>query len=263
MKQTYFKISVVFSVLMLVLAGCSPSPVAAPASGAPAATQTTTASANSNPSATVTSMHFDETGEAPNYTITGEVPTIVASTDPNVQAFNSLTYGLYQLFVADFKTSLQDASATPIMAGSSLDVKYKIVSPPGSIISIKYEILGFMDGAAHPYHLNPTITFNLATGKELTLDNLFLPGSNYLQGIADYCRSELTTRNIGFEMFANGADPLPENYQNWNITPDGLMITFTEYQVAAYAAGPQEVTIPYSTLKTAIDPQSPLGKFIQ
>jgi hypothetical protein len=52
--------------------------------------------------------------------------------------------------------------------------------------------------------------------------------------------------------------PTPENYRNWNIATDGLMITFDEYQVAAYAAGPQTVVVPYSELQAVIDPASPL-----
>jgi hypothetical protein len=125
--------------------------------------------------------------------------------------------------------------------------------------------MGYSDGAAHPYHFSRTVTFNLATGQDVTLDQLFLAGSDYLQIFSDVSKAELSTRDIGFndEVFASGADPLPVNYQNWNITADGLLITFDEYQVAPYAAGPQTVTLPYSALKDVIDPQGPLGKFIQ
>jgi hypothetical protein len=54
-----------------------------------------------------------------------------------------------------------------------------------------------------------------------------------------------------------------ENYRNWNITPDGLMITFDEYQVAPYAAGPQTVTVPYSELRGLINPEGVLKQFTQ
>jgi hypothetical protein len=42
-----------------------------------------------------------------------------------------------------------------------------------------------------------------------------------------------------------------------------LLITFDEYQVAPYAAGPQKVAIPYSELRALINPQGPLGKLSQ
>jgi hypothetical protein len=142
-------------------------------------------------------------------------------------------------------------------------VKYELLSPPGDIFSIKFSAMGYSDGAAHPYHFSRTVTFDLEAGQEITIDQLFLPGSNYLQIFSDVSKAELSTRDIGFDMFASGADPLPENYQNWNITADGLLITFDEYQVGPYAAGPQLVSVPYNALKDIIDPQGPLGGFIR
>ena len=62
-------------------------------------------------------------------------------------------------------------------------------------------------------------------------------------------------------MFSDGAKPTPENYAVWNISAEGLVITFNEYQVAAYAAGPQEVVIPFAALKDILDPQGPLNTF--
>lgn len=86
------------------------------------------------------------------------------------------------------------------------------------------------------------------------------PGTDYLGLIASYYQDELSRRNIGYDgLFVSGADPTPENYRNWNITPGGLLISFDPYQVAAYAAGPQEVLIPYAKLSAIIDPNGPLG----
>ena len=54
-----------------------------------------------------------------------------------------------------------------------------------------------------------------------------------------------------------------ENYRSWNITPKGLQITFDDYQVTPHAAGPQQVLVPYATLKALIDPAGPLAEFIK
>jgi hypothetical protein len=45
------------------------------------------------------------------------------------------------------------------------------------------------------------------------------------------------------------------------ITKKGLWITFDPYQVAAYAAGPQTVLVPYSALKDIIKPDGPVATF--
>jgi hypothetical protein len=54
---------------------------------------------------------------------------------------------------------------------------------------------------------------------------------------------------------------VPENYAVWNLSAEGLVITFNEYQVAAYAVGPQVVVIPFTALKDISDPRGPLTTF--
>ncbi|MFO7584726.1 MAG: DUF3298 domain-containing protein, partial [Anaerolineales bacterium] len=61
------------------------------------------------------------------------------------------------------------------------------------------------------------------------------------QGMRDVLRAILG--------FSGGAEPLPENYRNWNLTYEGLLITFDEYQVAPYAAGMQQVLVPFDVLE--------------
>jgi len=62
-------------------------------------------------------------------------------------------------------------------------------------------------------------------------------------------------------MFPEGAEPKPENYQVWNFDFDNLLITFEQYQVMPYSAGPQTMTIPYYRLKDELNPASPLVDF--
>ena len=66
----------------------------------------------------------------------------------------------------------------------------------------------------------------LESGQEVQLAALFEPGSDYLKVISDYCIAELNKRDIG--AWLEGAAPIPENYRVWNITTEGLIITFNE-----------------------------------
>ncbi len=54
--------------------------------------------------------------------------------------------------------------------------------------------------------------------------------------------------------------PTVENYGVWNISLDRLEITFNEYQVAAYYAGPQTVTIPLAAIQKNLIPDAGLVK---
>ena len=124
--------------------------------------------------------------------------------------------------------------------------------------------MGYAEGAAHPYHYNMTFNYDLEQGKKLSLDELFRPDSNYLEAVSSYCIFDLSKRDIGFYGgFEQGAEPTPENYRNWNITSNGLMITFDEYQVAPYAAGAQTVVVPYEKLKTVIKPRELMSNITQ
>ncbi len=214
---------------------------------------------------TLTSVASETDGASPNYKITLQTPTLTGSDDPRVKAFNEQITALLQKAADDFKNNVtSNAIAIPGVSGSEFDEQYKNTAPQGNIVSIQFQMLGYVSGMAHPYHLNPTFTYDIEGGKVLALGDLFLPNSDYLTPISKYCAAELSKRDIGFTAdFTQGADPKPENYQNWNITPDGLAIIFSEYQVAPYAAGPQTVTIPYGELKDLIDPNGPLASFVK
>jgi hypothetical protein len=210
---------------------------------------------------TLSENTLEDSGKGPDYTLKADTPVLRGSSDPRVEKFNQAVAARVQEAVDRFKQDLLMQPVTPISAGSYFSLTYELISPPGNLLSLQLHIEGYSDGAAHPYHLTSSYNYDLEKGQEVTLDQLFLPGSEYLTPIADYCSAELSKRNIGFEMFSDGAKPLPENYAVWNVSADGLVITFNEYQVAPYAAGPQEVTIPFTALKDIINPQGPLNTF--
>ncbi len=210
----------------------------------------------------LTAVTAEEKSALPQFDITRQTPVLNGSDDPRVQAFNREMLSLVDQAAVDFKYNLVSLTPPPDSLGSSLDVRYSLLSPPGDILSIKFEMVGYVAGAAHPYHLSRTVNFDLEQGRALALAELFIPGSDYLSAIAQYCIAQLRTRDIDFADFASGAAPTPDNYRNWDITTGGLLITFEEYQVGPYAAGPQLVTIPYAALAQWIQPNGPLAPFV-
>ncbi|HUI88893.1 MAG TPA: DUF3298 domain-containing protein [Anaerolineales bacterium] len=250
-------------ILMIALSGCST--LGVPATPTPAPTQTSAPTATPVPfyqQITVATTNFSDSGKSPDYAITAQIATINGS-DPRAVAFTAEMNRFVQGLIADFKKNMASLGPPPIQATSSFDVRYQVISPPGNILSIKYQTEGYVAGMAHPYHSNYTFNYDLEAGKDIALNNLFLPNTDYLGALSKYCAAQLGTRDIDFKDFSQGADPTADNYKNWNIAPDGLMITFDEYQVAAYVAGPQVVTVPYSELKNLIDPKGPLASFIK
>ncbi|HEX2696497.1 MAG TPA: RsiV family protein [Anaerolineales bacterium] len=252
-------------VFLFILACVSITPAVPTATPTPARTQTQVPLSQQ---LTLTSKPISEevkqSGKFPDYKITAQIPQLTGGDDPHVQELNQRLNDLVQGQVDMWRQDFQQLPLTSLSNGSFLDASYKLIFQRGDIWSFKFDFSFYADTAAHPGLNSETLNYDLAQGKKLTLDNLFLPNSNYLETISAYCITDLKRRNPGFDdTFLQGANPTPENYRNWNITSNGLLITFDEYQVAPYAAGPQAVTIPYSELKSIIDPSGPLVTFIK
>jgi len=256
MKHTYSRMLVIFLVTVMALAACSPSKQSS-ASGDSSAPY-------GSKQHVVTPMRFEEKGDGPIYSLTADIPTIVGSDDPRAQLFNSLTYGIFQVYQNEFIAAVNEMPVEPVSDGSTMDIQYTLVSPAGdSIISINYLVTGYADGAVDKFHNSKSFNFNIEAGREVTLDQLFVSDVDYLNPIAQICTAELSARIKNFGPFMGSVEANAENYQVWNVSADGLVITFDENQISTNATGPQKVTIPYEKLKDIIDPQGPIGKYIR
>ena len=211
----------------------------------------------------LTFVSFREQGQLPTYTISAQTPMFAGVDDARVQDFNEAISYLVQHEIGYFrKNVLAQMPAQPVSSGSSFDARYTVIFQSGGIWSLKFDFSGYADGAAHPYRYSLTYNYDLEQGKKLSMDELFPADSDYLGALSSFCIAELSKRDIGFYGgFQPGAEPTPENYRNWNITADGLLVTFDEYQVAPYAAGAQTVIVPYTKLTTLINPKGPLALF--
>jgi hypothetical protein len=207
---------------------------------------------------TIDSVSLKTSGKSPDYSITTDTP-VLQGDYPHRDEFNRKVSGFVKQETDAFKKNLADWTPVPDMAESSFILTFTSLPYSNRFASIQFKEEYYMAGAAHPGHQIVSLVYDLEKGQDVTLEQLFLPNSNYLQVISDYCKTELGKREIAFDAQQQGADPTKENYAAWNISTDGLVITFNEYQVAAYAAGPQTVVIPYASLKGIIDPQGPLA----
>ena len=197
-----------------------------------------------------------EQGTLPTYTIDAQVPVLQGSADQRVTKFNNEMTLLIQQEISVFKDNVRELAPVPNSNGSTFKVQYTLLSEPGNLISLKFDIMVSIAGTANRRAHSRTVTYDLEAGSDVTLDKLFRPGSTYLQVISNYCLTQLKPKIAN--LVASGVDAIPSNYQSWNITSNGLMITFDENQVAADA---QQVVIPYADLKEVIDPKGPLASF--
>lgn len=215
------------------------------------------------------------------YDVAAAYPQLTGSTDPNYDKFNQTVRGLIGHKVGDFKKGMLASAAeeegaaegpTPEESrGSDIAIWYEVTLAKDDLIGIELTVSSYAAGAAHPNSDTEVVNFDLKNGRSLKLAELFSPGAKYLQALSTYCIQDLKKQAkaqgeaapLEDDWIKRGAGPELSNYDNWTITKKGLNITFDPYQVAAYAAGPQRVVVPYSSLKDIIKPDGPIGQFVK
>ena len=212
---------------------------------------------------TLVSHTYDEANQTPPFTISAQTPQLAGSDDPRLTAFNQRLNGLVTNEVNTWRESFLQNTGPGASSGSFLEATYTLVSQIEELWSFKFDFHFYSAGAAHPGSYSITLNYDLGQGREMTLNELFKPNSGYLEAISNYCITELSKQPFFDGAFTTGADPTSENYRGWNITPEGLLITFDEYQVAPYAAGPQQVIVPWMELQGLVDPQGVLAGLIK
>lgn len=233
-----------------------------PTNPAPTEALSPTAVSSISQQVTLTSVPFNEENPGsgfPSYKITAQIPQLTGRDDPRVLVFNQRLNELVTTNVDSYRYNFEQLPITPISNGSFLNVTYTPISQINDLWSLKFDFSFYADTAAHPGLNSVTLNYDLGQGRELALGDIFLSDSNYLETISNYCIAELRKQPYADVFTDTGTQPTLENYRNWNITPDGLLITFDAYQVAPGAAGPQHVNVPYDELIALIDPQGPLG----
>jgi hypothetical protein len=134
----------------------------------------------------------------------------------------------------------------------ALDITYKKFESPRTV-SYVYTVYTDTLGA-HPNGYFYIFMFDTRTGARLTLGDI-LEG-DWLAYVSAESKAQITAHlreMMGGEgeasLFEEGLLPREGNFLNAYIDTDAIVILFDPYQVAAYAAGPQEVRIPLSKVR--------------
>lgn len=222
----------------------------------------------------LTDGHINEPIKARRLDQTAEYP--VLSGGANDAAFNQLVKARVVKELADYRKQMMSISAAdlktlPAGMNNYIDLSYNVEYADNDLISVSF-LEDTFAGGAHPNQNYFTITYDLKSGRELKLAELFKPGAKYLAAISAYATKDLQGRkmpdsneNLGLaqDVFAEGAQPMAKNYRNWNLTKKGLLFTFDPYQVGPYAAGPQTVVVPYAQLTEIARPDGALMRVMK
>lgn len=211
------------------------------------------------------------------YTLDLNYP-VIANNQPHAEQFNIFLMTQINRIVEQFQADLPPPAelqnlaqqSQPLNANSNfLQVNYVILNKSKGIISVRLEVITYFYQSAHPNEDFITFNYDLVSGKTTSLAHLFKAKTNYLTAIANYCQKNLML-TAAFQQqltdqswIKSGAGAKFANYKNWNLQTKAILISFPPYQVAAYAAGPQNILVPLTILKSFIDPKGPAARFIK
>jgi hypothetical protein len=146
-----------------------------------------------------------------------------------------------------------------IMRGpNSLTSAFEIARHDSNVVSLKFRLIRYRTGAAHPSGRTVTKTYFRHPLYRIQLANLFLPRAQYLELLSSLSRERLLQDETRDRAWVDrGTQPEPKNFQAFNVTPEGILVTFDEYQVDCFGAGPQVIDIPYEEFKSIVNVRLP------
>src|SRR6266540_3875151 len=201
--------------------------------------------------------------EQPSYDVEVELPSFFAA---DLDELNQIELGwalgcvqsFRRLVVAPIDWGISDAEGrdVPPHAGY-LSATFAVTHFSESCVSLRYAVNEFGYGAMHSNWWYRTVT---ALRKPLTIlrfEVLFAPGSDFVARISTYAVDSLLKSHETFDSdwVRRGAGPDPDNFRDFNVGDDGLLLTFPPYQVASWADGPQQVTVPWAVIRAVTNPR--------
>ena len=104
-----------------------------------------------------------------------------------------------------------------------------------------------------------TETFDLSTGKPMTIDQLFNPNSAWLTALSEVSIAKLNNKDWTDERMFTGAGPQITNFNRFNLTKGGLVLSFAPFTVGGAGTNDMSITIPYSQLDAFWDVAGPVA----
>ncbi|HHX94630.1 MAG TPA: DUF3298 and DUF4163 domain-containing protein [Clostridia bacterium] len=142
--------------------------------------------------------------------------------------------------------------------GDFVSGTYRIRLNEQGLLSLTLFVQWFFFPMAHPAEEHTAITVDLATGRIYTFRDLFSGGSHYKLLIDRFIEGEIARRNI----VTIAPYPGVNDYQDYYLTPDALVIFFPIYEFTPRPEGFPEFVIPYTFIRNRIDPEGPIARLI-
>ena len=176
-------------------------------------------------------------------------PFIIAGTNPSaMQRMNQQIYNLVNRLIVE-----QGYYQSPQM--TQVNGYFEIKTNERGVLSLSIINYTYRYHAAHGLTVIRSLTFDIQTGRNYLLYELFKPESNYIKILSEMIQEQIEERDIVLLEEFKGVRP----DQDYYIADKALVIYYQLYELTAYAFGFPQFPISVYALQDIIKEDSPLG----
>lgn len=227
--------------------GVTPAPTAAPTAG-PA-------------TAAIGSVVISSDAPDGRWKVTFKKPIVSGIPNPAMTKINDAITAKVNSLIAGFTGS----SLPAVQSGagpSTLEGDFTTALDSPTLISLRFTVLTFVSGAAHPIGAPSSINFLVSTGDTIALASLFNDPTAALPVLSTQSHAALLA-SLGSDLtWAGPATAMSFFDKAWALTSAGLEFSWTQGDLASMASGMPSATLDWNTIKTLIKPGSAAGEFI-
>lgn len=171
----------------------------------------------------------------------------------NTSAQQSINQTIYQLVqsLIQWQYQQQGTNSFTEMIGT-----FEIKTNERNVFSLSLTNYAYAYQHAHGLTLMKSLTFNVQTGEQYQLKDLFKPGSNYVETLSKIVQTQIDQRDIQLLGEFSGISP----DQDFYIADKALVIYFQLYEITPYYVGFPMFPISVFAIQDIINENAPLGK---
>ena len=194
--------------------------------------------------------------EGAGYTLQADIPVVNETIDAKTR---EKAESLARIYIPEVEQRLDElgeekGSGVWVLQGEHAG----IAGFADSVALVEY---AYLPRSAHGSYQIETMSYRTGDDKELTLPELFDPGTDVYRVLSGLSRWMLIhTGQLGDytneKWIETGTEPIPENFSAFLIRPEGLELIFAPYQVGPWALGEQRITLPWLYLAGYLNPET-------
>jgi hypothetical protein len=145
---------------------------------------------------------------------------------------------------------------------STLDGDFTVAVNEKGVVSLRFTILTYVSGAAHPVASAGGITFDIATGATVALGDIFTNTGDAAKVLDEKIHAALTTSLGDALSWPSSSQDISFFEKAWVVTAAGVECTWNQGDIASQAAGTPNAVVSWADLKSVLKTGSPIANLV-